>query len=183
MSFLAAAAALSLTKHARADGVPLNLQVQLVGKLGSFDRNFASRAGSVAQILVLSKAGDGESSRVAANVGSGLSALREVGGIPAQVQVEPFADAAALAARCRSQKVALVYFATSMDAEVTAAATALAGVDVLTVGTTASFAGRGTVVAFDLEEGRPKIVVNLTRAKAQNVAFKAELLKLARIVG
>ena len=40
----------------------------------------------------------------------------------------------------------------------------------------------GAVVGFDLEEGRPKIVVNLKRAKAQNVDFKAELLKFARIV-
>jgi hypothetical protein len=64
-----------------------------------------------------------------------------------------------------------------------AVAKALAGVDVLTVGATAAHAERGAVVGFDLEEGSPKIVANLAQAKAQNVAFRSELLKLARIVG
>jgi hypothetical protein len=35
--------------------------------------------------------------------------------------------------------------------------------------------------SFDLVSGRPKILVNLTQARAQHVAFSAELLKLARI--
>jgi hypothetical protein len=61
-------------------------------------------------------------------------------------------------------------------------AAALAGADVLTVGTTARHAENGAVVGIGLEEAHPKLVVNLARAKAQNVSFKAELIKLARVV-
>jgi hypothetical protein len=173
-----------LARRAHAEGsVPLSLQAQLMGRLGSFDRNFALRAGTLARILVVHKAGDDESSRVATNVGRDLSELHDVGGLAAHVQVEPYADGPTLASRCRTQKVAMIYFSTALEGDIAAASAALAGVDILTVGATASLADSGAVAAFDLEEGRPKIVVHLARAKAQNVAFKAELLKLARIVG
>lgn len=121
--------------------------------------------------------------RVAANMAKALTALREVGGVAAQVLVESFPGAASLAERCRSTKPTLVYFSTGLAGDMEAIGKTLAGIDVLSIGATPSDANRGVVVAFDLEEGRPKIVVNVARARAQNVAFKAELLKLARIVG
>ena len=71
----------------------------------------------------------------------------------------------------------------SLEGDLPAIAAALNGVDVLTYGATAAHAAKGTVVGFDLEESKPKLVVNPARAKAQNVSFKAELLKLARLVG
>jgi len=61
-------------------------------------------------------------------------------------------------------------------------AAALEGIDVLTVGSTAQHAEKGAVVGFELDEARPKIVLNMKSARAQNVAFKAELMKLARIL-
>lgn len=173
-----------LANEARADStVPLQLQAQLVSKLGSFDRNFATRAGALARVLICQRGGDADSERVATHVAKGLVARRDVGGIAAAVEVDRFAGAQALADRCRAQKIALVYFATGLTDEMVATGKALVGVDVLTVGATASHAERGAVVGFDLEEGSPKIVANLAQAKAQNVAFKAELLKLARLVG
>jgi len=185
VALLLVASALTLCCDvARADAnVPLQLQAQLVSKLGAFDRNFAARAGSLSRVLVLYKAGDADSTRVATNVASALGALRDVGSVAAQIELEAFPGAAPLADRCRSKKVTIVYFSTGLEGDMDAIGKALAGVDILTVGASASFADRGVVVAFDLEEGRPKIVVHLARARAQNVAFKAELLKLARIVG
>jgi hypothetical protein len=184
-ALLIVAAALTLCCDvARADAnVPLQLQAQLVSKLASFDRNFAARAGALSRVLVLYKAGDADSTRVATNVANALGALREVGGVASQIELEAFPGAAPLAERCRSKKLTIVYFSTGLEGDMDAIGSALGGIDVLTVGATASLADRGVVVAFDLEEGRPKIVVNLARARSQNVAFKAELLKLARIVG
>lgn len=168
----------------RADSnVPYPLQAQLVSKLGAFDRNLPARAAGKARVLVLQKVGDAESARGAENVAKALAAIGQVGGIAAQVDIEGYSGPASLAQRCREKKLAIVFFSTGLDAEMEGVGAALNGVDVLTVGATASNASRGTVVAFDLEEGRPKIVVNVARAKAQNVSFKAELLKLARIVG
>ncbi len=184
LGLMLSGATLLVAGTARADAsVPHQLQAQLVGKLASFDRNFQTRAAGTARILVVRKAGDAESARVADNLARALVALRQVGGMPTQVDVEAFPGAPGLAERCRAGKIAIVFFSTGLEGEMAAAGAALAGADILTVGTTASDASRGAVVAFDLEEGRAKIVVNLARARAQNVSFKAELLKLSRIVG
>jgi hypothetical protein len=37
-------------------------------------------------------------------------------------------------------------------------------------------------VGFSLEQARPRIVINLPRARAQNVDFRTEILVLARLI-
>lgn len=162
--------------------VPLGLQAQLVRRLAGFDRNFAARATGTARVLVVHKSGDDESRLVGGGFAKALSELHDIAGVPMQVDEMPLADPAALAAQCKAQHVAILYFSVGLEPSMEGVAGALAGVDVMTIGASSTFAEKGAVVGFDLEEGRPKIVVNLARAKAHNVSFKAELLKLARIV-
>ena len=173
---------MSTDSWADAARVPMHLQAQLTGRLGSFDRNFQARAGSVARVLVLHKSASAESEASATSFAKAIADIKTVGGLTANVEEMAFADGPKLAARCREQKIALVYFAVGLEGEMARVAGALVGVDVLTIGATAAYATNGAVVAFDLEEARPKLVLNLKSAKAQNVSFKSELLKLARIV-
>jgi YfiR/HmsC-like len=176
-------ALVTIAGRARADArVPMPLQAQLTGRLGTFDRNFQARAGTVAHVLVVHKPGNAESQAAAKSFATAVLELRQVGGLPAAVEIAPLVDGPRLAARCRSEKIALVYLAAGLEQDVPGIAAALAGADVLTVGPTAAFATGGAVVAFDLEEARPKLILNLRSAKAQNVSFKAELIKLARLV-
>lgn len=162
--------------------VPVPLQAQLSGRIGAFDRNFQARAGTVARVLVLHKDGNADSVSAATAFAKAIGELHQIGGLDATVEEAAFTDGAKLAARCRAQRIALVYFAGGLESEMARVATALVGVDVLTIGGSSAYAAQGSVVAFDLEEARPKVVLNLRSAKAQNVSFKAELLKLARIV-
>jgi hypothetical protein len=177
-------AALSLLGGAaRADvSVPAGLQAHLVAKISAFDRNFAARGGGNVRVLVVENSADNESVDVGSQFASALAGIRKVAGMDAQIDALPFTTASALAERCRTQHVSLVFLSTNLDRELRAIADALTGVDVLTVGATAAYATRGTVVGFDLDEGKPRIVLNLARAKAQNVSFRAELLKLSRLV-
>ncbi len=168
---------------ARADvTVPVHLQAQLVSKIGAFDRNFAARAGDSARVLVVERSGDDDSIDVGTHFARALEDVHKIGATVAEVEVLAFTTAASLAEHCRTQKVSVVYLSTRLDADVGLIANALSGVVVLTVVASAAYAARGTVVGFDLEEGKPRIVINLGRAKAQNVSFRAELLKLARLV-
>lgn len=178
-----ALSAIFFARDSRAnERVPLQLQAQLVARLSTFDRNFQGRAGSLVSILVVHQLGSAESTFEGAGLAKALSDRREIGGLPVKVEEAEYSDAATIAARCKAAKVAIVYFAVGLEGEMPAVARALAGVDILTAGTSARHAESGAVVGFSLEEARPKIVLNLKQAKAQNVAFKAELLKLARIV-
>ena len=175
--------AMTICADSRADArVPMALQAQLAARLGTFDRNFQARAGGVAHVLVVYMAGNAESHAAAKSFADAISDLRQVGGLPATVEVAPFVDGAKLAAKCRTDRIALVYFAAGLEQEIPRIAAALVGVDVLTLGPSAPYAANGAVVAFDLEEARPKLFLNLKSARAQNVVFKAELLKLARII-
>jgi hypothetical protein len=184
-ALVVALTAMMVCADSRADArLPLQLQAQLVGRLGTFDRNFQNRAGAVAHVLVVHRGGNAESRSEASSFAKATTGLREVGGLPARVEELEYTDGPSLAARCRSQKVALIYFAVGLESEMPRVASALAGVDVLTVGATAQHAESGAVVGFGLDrrEARPRLVLNLRSARAQNVEFKAELLKLARIV-
>lgn len=168
---------------ARAEvSVPARLQAQLAAKVASFDRNFAARAGANALILIVQKS-DADSASHAQQVAVALRELGDVGGVPKTVEVVPWTGAAALAATCKSRRVALVYLSAGLDADAGGIAAALAGADVLTVGATGAHAERGAVIGFDLDGGKPKIVINRSAARAQHVEIRAELLKLARIVG
>lgn len=162
--------------------LPVQLQAQLVSRLATFDRNFKARSGSLAYVLVVHKGASTESEVVARNFAKAIGELGEVGGVPSKVEEMTFSDGPTLAARCRAQHVAMVYFSIGLEPEMRGVAANFVGVDVLTVGASAQHAENGAVVGFDLEEARPKIVLNLRSTRAQNISFKAELLKLARIV-
>jgi hypothetical protein len=162
--------------------VPLALQARLVSRLGAFDRNFKARAGPLANVLVLHRAGNAESTFEGASLARALSELDKIGDVPARVEDREFVDAEWVAQRCRTAGIAIVYLTVGLESDTRRIANALAGVDVLTVGTSARHAENGAVVGFALEEARPKLVLNLKQAAAQNVKFKAEVLQLARIV-
>jgi hypothetical protein len=100
----------------------------------------------------------------------------------APIDVVAFSSPAEVASSIDARAASVVILVTGLEESAAAIAGALAGKDVLTIGTTGTLTERGTVVGFEIREGKPKIVVSLARAHAQNVSLKAELLALARIV-
>jgi hypothetical protein len=76
----------------------------------------------------------------------------------------------------------LAYLSVDLEPDAPAIAAALADTNVLTIGATGLMAERGACVGFELEGGKPKIYVNLRVAKAQKVDFRAELLRLVKLV-
>jgi hypothetical protein len=181
-ALVAGAASLATRGAFAASLVPAGLQAQLIVKVSAFDRNFAARAGDSARILVVQKEGDGDSTQLASGVALALGELGNIAGKPKSVETLSYGGAAALADRVKGGKAAVVYVSSGLERDMPDVAAALEGVDVLVFGASGAHAEKGSVVGFDLEEGKPRLVVNQARARAQNVSFKAELLKLARLV-
>lgn len=180
---LLGAAALAVSSTLVADeGVPLVRQAELVAKVAPYDRAFAGRAGDAARVLVTFRDGDGESVHAAKTLERAFSDLGSIGGLPVQVSTAPFKGAAALAQACRDQKIAIVYVGPKLLDEAPAIATALSGGSVLSVGGDPDYVAKRIVLGFELVSGKPKLVVHLEQAKAQGVAFKAEVLKLMRVI-
>lgn len=142
--------------ESRADtGVPLALQVRLLGRLGPYDRNFKSRAGAVANILVVSRKGDADAAFERSSLVRAFADVRDIGGVPIHVSEMDFTDVDALARRCRTDRIAVLYLTVGLEGELPRLAAALASTSILTVGTTARHAENGAVLGFSLEEARP----------------------------
>jgi hypothetical protein len=170
------------TRPARADEVvvPVDLEVSLLGKVASYDRNFAARSGDTARVLVVRR-GSPESVRTASQLEKALSEIADIGGLPVRVSSATYASARELADLCGSQGASIVFFAAGFSADIPAIADALTGMNLLSVTVTNAVAG-GVVLGFDLVSGKPKLLCNLTQARKQNVSFKPEVLKLMRVV-
>lgn len=175
--------ALTISRTSRADdvSVPPDVQAELVSKVARYDRNFAARAGDRARVLVLSKNGGSDSARTAGRLVQALSALSDIAGIAHEVSTTSYPGASQVRDRCKSDKLSIVYLCDELGAEVPAMAEALNGTDILTVGAVAAYVPAGVVLGFDLVSGKPKLHVNLQQARRQNVDFKADLLKLAKV--
>jgi YfiR/HmsC-like len=161
--------------------VPPDLQAELLIKVAPYDRNFAARAGELARVLVMTRPNDAASLGAGVQFERALSRRGAIGSVKSRIEVRPFAGAPALKAICTSDRVSIVYFSTGFGAETDAIADGLSGLDLLSVAATPELVQRRMVLGFELTSGRPKLLVNLAQARRQNVAFRAEVLKLMKV--
>ena len=173
-----------LTGHrGRADEaiLPIAIQVELLVKVASYDRNFQQRAGYIANIFIFTKPGNGDSARVAAQVEAGLARAPTIGGLPHDETVTPYRGAAELADLCRKERAAIVFFGPGFGQDIPAIREALDGVDVLSVSAIPDYVEAGIVLGFDVASGRPELLVNLPQARRQKVALRADVLRLMKV--
>jgi hypothetical protein len=177
-------AALVLHGPARAEDVPvpLTLQADLLFMVAAHDRNLPARAGAEVRTLVLAKPGDEASKLAAGQFRAAAAGKATVAGLPHAVEVVPYAGAAALAEDCKARRVAVVYLTPGFSgADATAIGKALEGGNVLTAAATPSLVKKGVVLGFDLVSGRAKLLVDLTQAARQRVAFGPDVLGLMAV--
>ncbi len=163
--------------------VPASVQATLTAKLLAYDRGLPNRAGDIVRILVLVDPSEGQSQKIANEFGSAMKSTATIGSLPIEVVTANFNGANAIAARIKKEKMSAVYLSSGLAKSAEAVATALKGVDVMTIAAEPSAVIRGIAVGFDLLSGQPKILVNLNQAKLQNVQLPASVLSLALIQG
>lgn len=167
--------------HAEDVAVPLPMQVQLFSSVADYDKAFAERAkGKVKVVLLTSKNPD--STRAASQIQGALGRLAQIAGMPHEESTVKFESGAALASLCRSQGTSVVFVMPGFQNEIADIKASLDGVNVLTVATLGSYVQQGIVLGFDVISGKPKLLVNLPQSRAQKVAFKAELLKMVKVI-
>jgi hypothetical protein len=184
----AAGAALSLAAicasrsgQAQVNSVPAEIQAELLSKLEGYDRGFAARAGDAARVLLVVRPGSAKSQTSAEEMRAALARIDRLGGLPHQETIVPYPGAQALAQRCRAEKIAVVYFTPGFDDEVDALRAALTDDNVLSLGAVSDYVPKGIVLGFELESGKPKILINLDQAKRQGVNFSPDVLRLMTV--
>lgn len=170
------------TGRAQSAAVPVSLQVQLLSRVVQYERSFVARASDGAVVLVVTRPSNAVSTRTGGQIAGSLRRVGRLGTVPIEVEEVPFSTPGALGERVRARHAAIVYLSTGLTDSVASIANALAGNAVLSVSATDADAGRGAVLAFELVEASPRIVVNLDQARRQQVTFSAGLLRLARVI-
>jgi len=161
--------------------VPLPMQVQLFSSVADYDKAFAERAkGKVKVVLLTSKNPD--STRAASQIQGALGRVQQIAGMPHEESTVKFESGAALAELCKSQGISVVFVMPGFQNEIADIKKSLEGVNVLTVATLGSYVQQGIVLGFDVISGKPKLLVNLPQSRSQKVAFKAELLKMVKVI-
>jgi len=161
--------------------VPLPMQAKLLATVADYDKGFGERAkGKVKIVLLTSKSP--ESGRAATQLQGALKALPAIGGLPHDETVVRFESGAALANLCRTDGVSVVFIMPGFGGEIADIKKSLDGVNVLSVASVGAYVEQGIVLGFDVISGKPKLLVNLPQSRAQKIAFKAELLKMVKVI-
>ncbi len=168
--------------RAEEPSVPLKLQAELLGKVVTYDRNAAGRAGDKHRILIVINAADADSKNAASEIERYFRRLATIGELPHQESVTVFKSAAALVSEIKAQRTTLVYLTPGLSSEAASIAHALVGSSVLSVSAISRDVTNGIVLGFDLVSGKPKLWINLTQARQQGVDFQAQFLRLAKVV-
>ena len=162
--------------------VPVSLQAELVGKIVPYDRSPPVLAGDRLVVLILVRAGSADSERAAAQMEDALGLQPEIGGYAHASERVTFTTPADVARAVKVHQAGVLYVTPGLSGAAPAIAASLDDVDVLSVAAVPGDVASGIVVGFDVDSGRPKILVNLVHAKRQHVDFQAAFLKLTRVV-
>jgi hypothetical protein len=161
--------------------VPVNLQADLLLMIAAHDHNLPTRAGGEVRTLILTKAGD-DSNAAAAQFKARATSKTVIATLPHSIEVARFTTAAALAETCKTRRLSIIYLTPGFtEADATAIGRALEGTSVLTAAASPSMVKKGVVLGFDLVSGRAKLLVDLTQAAKQRVAFGPDVLGLMAV--
>lgn len=162
--------------------LPVALQVELLVKLAGYDKGLRARAGGDVRVLVVTRAGDQDSERLAEQLISSLSRVERIAELPHHESRVSCSVPSELVAICKAQGITIAYLTPELGSDAVAAiGEALDGVNVLTMTSSADLVRRGVVLGFDLVSAKPKLFLNLTQARRQGITMAAEVMKLMTI--
>jgi hypothetical protein len=162
--------------------VPVPLQMELLLKVAGYDRNLPARARGMVSLMLLTKRDDSLSRNEGEQAARALPG-KDVKGLPTEIVTQTFSDGNALAERVRAGRVSILYAAPGFGPrELLTIARSLSGLSVLSSGALAHFVDTGVALGFDLVGGKPKLLVNVRRAREQGVDLSSQVLKLAKVI-
>jgi hypothetical protein len=161
--------------------VPVDLQIPLLIKILSFDRNLGDRT---VVLGVLYQRKYRASANVANEVRDAVKRLprESAGGRPVRAVPIDLDDTPSLASALERHGVTVLYVAPLRSADLRALAAATRSSQVITVTGVPAYVETGLAIGVGVRGERPEIVINLVASRAEGADLGAQLLKLARIV-
>jgi YfiR/HmsC-like len=175
-------AALPVVSAAEDLALPAEVEAKLSASVAGYERTMAARASDRVVIAIITNPSDRDSTRAALQLQQGFSEVDRIGKLPHEEFILPWTGGVALTEACVRRKVNIVFISTGLDHAIEPVVKTLERLGVLTIAGSLPYVMKGVVLGFDLVSGRPKVVINLTMAKKQGLEFRADLLRLARVV-
>jgi hypothetical protein len=157
--------------------VPVRVQVPLLFRILSFDRNLARRRAGDLVVAVLYQSRNRSSLAIAEEVTLLLGSLSSTEAVG--IDLDKVTDLRAALAQSGGQ---VLYVSPLRGVEISGIVRVSRGAGVTTVTGVPRYVEEGISIGLDLKAERPEIVVNLEGARAEGADFTAQLLKLARLV-
>jgi len=156
--------------------VPVRVQVPLMLRIMSFDRNLAQRPGDLV-VGVLYQSRNRTSLAIAEEITRLLGSHRSTEAVG--IDLDKVTDLPAVLGQSRAR---VLYVAPLRGVEISEIVRVSREAGVTTITGVPRYVNEGIAIGIDLKAERPEIVVNLEGARAEGADFTAQLLKLARLV-
>jgi hypothetical protein len=166
---------------AEAPSAPAIVQAQIATRILPFERGFAARAGSSITVVIAERAKDADSASAATQIAKALADIGAIGGRPLRTHTVTYAGAAGLVAETKKRGALFVYLTPGLAGEVPAIAASFIESGVLTMAAVESYVPRGAVLGVEVQDGKPRMSINLAQARKQKLDFPSAVLKLARV--
>ncbi|MET0387555.1 MAG: YfiR family protein [Polyangiales bacterium] len=181
--FLACTLALSSDElHAQSNAVPIALQVELLARLLWYERTLQKTTDKSLGLLIVQWPQDPESARTVDQLTAQLARTQDLGGKSFEPTVVRYESAAQLARLAEQQRPYLIYFSRGLGRDAVELAQVLRGRALLTVSAESNDVAQGIVLGFELASSKPRILLHLAQARAQQLDFSAQFLRVVRVL-
>ncbi len=186
---LLAALGLALAGPLRAqEEVPVQaeLQVKLLLKVLTYDRQLEVKAGAGAQLVigVVSSPANPASARVAAEISNELFkyGTKTVKQLKLLALQHDFSTAEKLASWVKAKNVSVLYVTPGNERNLPAILSLGEQSKITTITGVPEYVEKGVAVGIGQRQARPEVLINLTATKREGSEFDASLLRIAKIV-
>jgi hypothetical protein len=168
--------------RAQESGVPIALQVELLGRVLWYERGLQKSPDKELRAVIVERAADAASKLAAAQLIAQLERVKQLGGKRVAARRVVFDSAEQIGRVVQEQRAYLACLTPGLGKVAAELARVFAARGVFSVSTQGADTARGIVLGFELESGKPRILLNLTQARAQKLDFNAQLLRVVQVV-
>jgi YfiR/HmsC-like len=164
--------------------VPASLQVPLILKILTYDRQFETRSGSALSIGIVYSPADADSSKATTAVTDVLNrfAGKTVKNLPVKYWTIEYVSPERLESVLKEKAINVLYVSPGNDRNL-AAITRLSRAGQITTATgVPDYVRKGVAVGVGERQGKPQILINLEASKSEGIDFDAGLLRIATVV-
>jgi hypothetical protein len=161
------------------------VQIPLLLKVLTYDRNFEHKAGRELAIGIVHDPADRDSAKATDEVGTTLFKFtsRTVKGLPLKYYTIEFTGLADLERFVKEKKISVLYLAPGNAKNLTALLKVSEDLDLTTLTGVPDYVRRGAMVGIGVNQDKPQILINLASARAGGSDFDASLLRIATVLG